>query len=107
MSNDIFQSFVAFIYRYRMKANAIILPKKRFNKELKILHLHLYINSQPTCIFFKKNDIILYIVVNNLNSMIININYPASMEKKNKLLSENCDMMVAKSNLIMAYLWML
>lgn len=43
-------------------------------------------------------------VVNNLNSMIININYPVSMEKNNKLLSENCDMMVAKSNLIMAYL---
>ena len=32
MSNDIFQSFVAYIYRYRMKANAIILPKKSLIK---------------------------------------------------------------------------
>lgn len=40
--------------------------------------------------------------MNNLNSIIININYPAIIGKSNKLLSENCNMMVAKSNIIMA-----
>ena len=102
MLNDIFQSVVAFIYRYRMKANAIILPKKKFNKELKIVHLHLCINLQSTCIFLKKSDIILYVFVNTLYSIIMNINYPAIIEKSNKLLSENCNMMVVKSNIIMA-----